>query len=69
MVKSNEDIQLLDRMNFVNKNPSYFMSSRAGTNSKKTFVSEIPMERVKILDIVGEGAFGQVFRGKLIQNF
>ncbi|KAJ8320327.1 hypothetical protein KUTeg_001914 [Tegillarca granosa] len=62
VAKSNENIQLLDRMNIVNKNPSYFMSSRAATNSKKTFVNEIPIERVKILDIVGEGAFGQVFR-------
>ena len=63
VVKASEDIQLLDRMNFVNKNPSYFGTTIA-EGVKKIQVAHIPMERITLMEIVGEGAFGQVFKGK-----
>lgn len=64
IIRNNEDIQLLDRMNFVNKNPTYFMTSQEKAEDKKMSITEIPFEKVKILETVGEGAFGHVYKGK-----
>lgn len=63
IIRNNEDIQLLDRMNFVNKNPTYFMTSQDKSEEKKISIKEIPYERVKIIETVGEGAFGHVYKG------
>nr|XP_022327491.1 tyrosine-protein kinase transmembrane receptor Ror-like isoform X2 [Crassostrea virginica] len=63
IIRNNEDIQLLDRMNFVNKNPTYFMTSQKKSDEKKVSIKEIPYERVKIIETVGEGAFGHVYKG------
>ncbi|XP_062567366.1 tyrosine-protein kinase transmembrane receptor Ror-like isoform X3 [Saccostrea cucullata] len=63
IIRNNEDIQLLDRMNFVNKNPTYFMTSQEKSDEKKVSIKEIPFERVKIIETVGEGAFGHVYKG------
>ena len=52
-------------MNFVNKNPTYFFSQRDGSDPKK-IINTIPYDKVTLLDIVGEGAFGQVYRGMYI---
>jgi hypothetical protein len=51
-------------MNFVNKNPTYFMVSKEKPEEKKMSIKEIPFERVKIVETVGEGAFGHVYKGK-----
>ncbi|XP_063411968.1 BDNF/NT-3 growth factors receptor-like isoform X2 [Mytilus trossulus] len=66
VIRNSEDVQLLDRMNFVNKNPTYFFSERGEKDSKKIPINNIPYDKVTLQDIVGEGAFGQVYRG---QNF
>jgi len=65
VIKNSEDVQLLDRMNFVNKNPTYFFSQRDGSDPRK-IINTIPYDKVTLLDIVGEGAFGQVYRGMYI---
>lgn len=64
VIKASDDVQLLDRMNAVNKNPTYLSSIHDGTLAQKLAVKEIPIEHVHILESVGEGAFGQVFRGQ-----
>ena len=51
-------------MNFVNKNPTYFFSERDETDPKKVRIKYIPYDKVTLMDIVGEGAFGQVYKGK-----
>ena len=66
IIRNNEDIQLLDRMNFVNKNPTYFMTSQEKSDEKKVSIKEIPYERVKIIETVGEGAFGHVYKGQIL---
>ena len=66
IIRNNEDIQLLDRMNFVNKNPTYFMTSQEKSDEKKVSIKEIPYERVKIIETVGEGAFGHVYKGEIL---
>ncbi|XP_033728267.1 BDNF/NT-3 growth factors receptor-like isoform X2 [Pecten maximus] len=62
-VKTTEDEQLLDRMNFVNKNPTYFLSPHDNVKGRKFNIKDIPSEQMKIVDVVGEGAFGQVYKG------
>lgn len=64
IVKASEDIQLLDKMNIVNKNPSYF-GSNVDRYGQKWSIMDIPVERIRLLDVVGEGAFGQVYKGSL----
>lgn len=65
VVKASEDIQLLDKLNVVNKNPSYFGTAAEG--SKKQWpVVDIPVESIRLLEVVGEGAFGQVYKGELL---
>ena len=66
IVKASENIQLLDKMNVVNKNPSYLETNKSMFGGKKLTFTDIPIERVKLLEPVGEGAFGQVFKGKII---
>ena len=61
VVRNSEDVKLLDRMNFVNKNPAYYMT----LTGKKFPIKEIEADKVKIIDVVGEGAFGHVYRGNL----
>ena len=63
MVKNSDNVQLLERMNIISKNPTYFTSLQDNGEEKQTFVREIPLEYLKLVDIVGEGAFGQVFKG------
>ncbi|KAL4216913.1 hypothetical protein ACF0H5_023373 [Mactra antiquata] len=65
IVKASEDIQLLDKMNIVNKNPSYF-GPNADRYGQKMSVTDIPVERIRLLEVVGEGAFGQVYKGELL---
>lgn len=64
VIKNGDNVQLLDRMNMVNKNPTYFSPIGDGGSSDRYCAIEIPLEKVKLLDAVGEGAFGQVYKGK-----
>ena len=64
-MKASENIQLLDKMNVVNKNPSYLETNKNLFGGKKVTITDIPIERIKLQEAVGEGAFGQVFRGML----
>ena len=61
-------MQLLDKMNVVNKNPSYLETNKNLFGGKKVTITNIPIERIKLLDAVGEGAFGQVFKGTFKQE-
>ncbi|XP_041373977.1 BDNF/NT-3 growth factors receptor-like [Gigantopelta aegis] len=65
VVKNSDNVQLLERMNIISKNPTYFTSLQENGVEKQVFVREIPLEHLKLVDIVGEGAFGQVFKGEL----
>lgn len=65
VIKTADSMQLLDRMNVINKNPSYYSSYSDDITGKKFFVKEIPVNSIKLLELVGEGAFGQVFKGNL----
>lgn len=58
---------LLDRMNFVNKNPTYFFTDRED-DSKAFRINILPYDKVTLMDLVGEGAFGQVYRGMVINS-
>ena len=63
MVKSGDAVMLLDRMNNINKNPTYFVSPGDDPTQRKFLVREICMDHIVLVDVVGEGAFGQVYRG------
>lgn len=65
VIKASDNMQLLDKMNVVNKNPSYLETNKNLFGGKKVTITNIPIERIKLLDAVGEGAFGQVFKGEL----
>lgn len=67
VVKASEDIQLLDKLNVVNKNPSYFGTGPDGSK-RALLVTNIPEESIKLLEVVGEGAFGQVYKGELTDS-
>lgn len=64
VVKNSDNVQLLERMNIISKNPTYFTSLHDGVEGKELYVREIPLEHLKLVEVVGEGAFGQVFKGK-----
>ncbi|XP_064598011.1 BDNF/NT-3 growth factors receptor-like [Liolophura sinensis] len=65
VIKNGDNVQLLDRMNMVNKNPTYFSPIGDGVSSDRYCAIEIPLEKVRLLDAVGEGAFGQVYKGEM----
>ncbi|XP_070188150.1 uncharacterized protein [Littorina saxatilis] len=65
VVKSGDGVMLLDRMNNINKNPTYFVTPGDDPTQRKFLVREICMDHVMLVDVVGEGAFGQVYRGEL----
>lgn len=67
IVKASEDIQLLDKMNVVSKNPAYFGTNAEGYG-KRWAVTDIPVDSIRLLEVVGEGAFGQVYKGELLQQ-
>jgi hypothetical protein len=62
IVKASEDIQLLDKLNVVNRNPSYFGTNAEGYG-KRWVINDIPVDNVRLQEVVGEGAFGQVYKG------
>ena len=67
VVKSGDGVMLLDRMNNINKNPTYFVSPGGDDDDpsqRKFLVREICMDHIVLVDVVGEGAFGQVYRGE-----
>ncbi|XP_060591806.1 tyrosine-protein kinase transmembrane receptor Ror-like isoform X2 [Ruditapes philippinarum] len=66
IVKASEDIQLLDKLNVVNRNPSYFGTNAEGYG-KRWIINDIPVDNVRLQEVVGEGAFGQVYKGELVQ--
>ncbi|XP_014782314.1 BDNF/NT-3 growth factors receptor [Octopus bimaculoides] len=68
VLKSADSMQLFDRLNVINKNPNYLSSCSESLPNKKFFTKEIPLNSVKLLELVGEGAFGQVFRGEMFTN-
>ena len=63
VIKASDNMQLLDKMNVVNKNPSYLETNKNLFSGKQVTITNIPIERIKLMDAVGEGAFGQVFKG------
>ncbi|KAK7482297.1 hypothetical protein BaRGS_00026425, partial [Batillaria attramentaria] len=65
VVKNSDGVLLLDRMNNINKNPTYFVPPADDPAQRKFLVREIAMDNVVLVDVVGEGAFGQVYRGDL----
>ena len=62
VVKASEGIHLLDKINVVNKNPTYFVSNASGYQIRCDVI-DIPAKDIRLLEVVGEGAFGQVYRG------
>ncbi|WAR10630.1 NTRK2-like protein [Mya arenaria] len=64
VIKASEGVHLLDKINVVNKNPNYLMSI-TNTYKKTAGVVNIPVEHIKLMEVVGEGAFGQVYKGEL----
>ncbi|XP_071101210.1 BDNF/NT-3 growth factors receptor-like [Haliotis cracherodii] len=68
VVKNSDNVQLLERMNIISKNPTYFTSLHDGVEGKELYVREIPLEHLKLVEVVGEGAFGQVFKGNLFNT-
>lgn len=62
VVKASEGIHLLDKINVVNKNPTYFVPNAEG-QFIKTDVLDIPAKDIRLLEVIGEGAFGQVYKG------
>ncbi|KAK6166186.1 hypothetical protein SNE40_022943 [Patella caerulea] len=68
VVKNNDNVQLLERMNNIQKNPTYFSASQNGENGRNLNINELPIDTLKLLVVVGEGAFGQVFRGELTDD-
>ncbi|XP_064647151.1 BDNF/NT-3 growth factors receptor-like isoform X2 [Lineus longissimus] len=63
----NDNSMLLDSMSLVNKNPTYY-SPHPEVVITKFHVKEIPSEKLALLEEIGEGAFGQVFKGELQQD-
>ncbi|XP_059167327.1 tyrosine-protein kinase transmembrane receptor Ror-like [Physella acuta] len=63
-IRNNDGALLLDRMNNINKNPTYFYPN--GVVNRRNNVKEVSAENIKLMEVVGEGAFGQVFRGHLV---
>ncbi|XP_052237242.1 tyrosine-protein kinase transmembrane receptor Ror-like [Dreissena polymorpha] len=65
IVVASEGVNLLDKIIMVNKNPTYFVGNAAGGPLRLSTVVNIPTDRLRLMEVVGEGAFGQVYRGEL----
>ncbi|XP_060568772.1 tyrosine-protein kinase transmembrane receptor Ror-like, partial [Ruditapes philippinarum] len=66
LVKASEDNQILDKLNVVNRNSSYF-ETNVGEYGKKWINGSISVDNLRLIEVIGEGAFGQVYKGELIQ--
>ncbi|WAR10627.1 NTRK2-like protein, partial [Mya arenaria] len=67
VIKASEGVHLLDKINVVNNNPNYLMSI-TNTYKKTPGVVNIPVEHIKLMEVVGEGAFEQVYKGDEFQK-
>ena len=55
---------LLDHMNVLSKNPNYFETSASDDGLDNINTKLIPRESLQIMEEIGEGAFGKVYKGK-----
>jgi hypothetical protein len=62
IVKASEDNQILDKLNVVNRNSSYF-ETNVGEYGKKWITGSISFDNLRLIEVIGEGAFGQVHKG------
>ncbi|XP_074663017.1 BDNF/NT-3 growth factors receptor-like [Tubulanus polymorphus] len=65
MSRNPDNSLLLDSMSLVNKNPTYYAPHPELVITKYSD-KEIPPETLVLMEEIGEGAFGQVFRGDLL---
>ena len=62
-LQKHDRVMLLDNMTVISKNPSYY------TAHDETFLSNvreklIPKDSIQLMEEIGEGAFGKVFKGE-----
>lgn len=62
---------MLDHLTVVSKNPNYYTPDLEAPSLANLRTKLIPREHLKLLEEIGEGAFGKVFKGEnnLIFNF
>ena len=51
-------------MTVLSKNPNYFASSISDEGLDSINTKHIPRESLQIMEEIGEGAFGKVYKGK-----
>ena len=54
---------LLEHMTVLSKNPNYYTPDIDGALLASIPASQIPRDRLRLLDEIGEGAFGKVYKG------
>lgn len=69
-IQKQDRVHLLDNLNVVGKNPLYVGSDKISAQLNGIQTMYIPRSSVKLMSVIGEGAFGKVFKGKsLCQPF
>ncbi|GFO05529.1 trk-like receptor tyrosine kinase [Plakobranchus ocellatus] len=63
ILRNNDGAILLENMNTMTKNPTYFYHGAEGGRHFNTRI--IPTDHIRLGEVVGEGAFGQVFKGEM----
>ncbi|GFR92288.1 trk-like receptor tyrosine kinase [Elysia marginata] len=63
ILRNNDGAILLENMNTITKNPTYYYQSATGVRKFNTKI--VPAESIVLGQVVGEGAFGQVFKGEM----
>ncbi len=63
ILKFQDSVSLLENMTVVSKNPSYCTHDLDETLVAELNEKHIPYDKVKLLEEIGEGAFGKVFKG------
>ena len=61
-----DSMMLLDNMTVVSKNPNYYMPALEAASLANLRTKVLPRENLRLLEEVGEGAFGKVYRGQLV---
>ena len=67
-IQKQDQVHLLENMTVVGKNPIYLGIDVNSVQLKGIQTTYIPQGSLKLMDVIGEGAFGKVYKGRFFHR-